>query len=185
MQAKEKELLHLQRTDPSLLAPDFEQVDEVLDAINSLQLSTPDGIFVLASTADDYDNYSSYIPACSIDFYAIKNLPPSVWLAPSRSVTQQHEQRSSMFNHLLSLPIKAYLASSYKTQNQFSNHIPVVNHLLFMPIDAFKAPANKSLPVSTEIVSSTTGTTIKSLLRTEMKFSREFWVRNGHNTSYN
>jgi len=114
----------------------------LLDAIASLQLSTQDGSFVFASTSDCNDTLP-YTSVCSAGFNSIKNLPSTVWLSGSSSVKQQNEQRSSIFNHLLSLPINAYIASSTsKTQNQYFRRIPMANHLLFMPIDAFKSSSN-------------------------------------------
>lgn len=184
LQAKEKQLLELQRTDLCLLSLDFDQIDLLVDAIASLQLSTPDGSFVFASTSD-YDDHSCSTSVCSTDFNEIKNLPLYVWLPPSRTdVTQQHEQPLSICGHLLSLPIKAYLASSYKAQNQFCHRIPMVNHLLFMPIDVFKPLSNNPGFAVNENVSSTTGT-IKSFLTTEMNFSKEFWLKNNQNSSFN
>ena len=119
----------------------------LLDAITSLQLSTQDGSFVFASTSISKDT-SPLTSVCSTDFNSIKTLPSSVWLPQSSSIKQQHKQRSSMFNHLLSLPINAYLASSFettaKTRNKSFNHIPMVNHLLFMPIEAFKPSYNNN-----------------------------------------
>jgi hypothetical protein len=142
-------LLELQRVDPCLLPPDSEQVDLLLDAITSLQLSTQDGSFVFASISDCNDT-PSYPSVCSAGFHSIKALPLNVWLPQSTPVKQQHEQRPSIFYHLLELPIRTYLASSWPsvfnttatTQNQFFHHIPMVNHLLYMPIDSFMSSSN-------------------------------------------
>jgi hypothetical protein len=144
LRAKEKELLELQRKDPSLLAPDSDQIDILLDTIASLQLSTQDGSFVFASSSTD-DDSSSFTSVCSTDFNSIKALPSTIWLSQSRPMKQQNQQRSSIFSHLLSLPIDAYLPSSFTTIAKKQNHrIPIVNHLLFMPIDAFKSKSNSS-----------------------------------------
>jgi hypothetical protein len=149
LQAKEKELLELQRVDPCLSPPDSEQLDLLLDAIASLQLSTQDGSFVFASISDCNDT-QSYPSVCSAGFHSIKALPLNVWLPQSTPVKQQHEQRPSIFYHLLELPIRTYLASSWPsvfnttatTQNQFFHHIPMVNHLLFTPINTFTPSSN-------------------------------------------
>ncbi|CAF4662568.1 unnamed protein product [Rotaria sp. Silwood1] len=152
LQAKEKELLELQRVDPCLLAPDSNQIDMLVDAIVSLQLSTQEGSFVFASTSIS-NNTPPCTSVCSTGLNSIKTLPSSVWLSPSNSVKQKNEQHSFMLSHLLSLPITAYLASSFplfettaKTQNRSLNHVPMVNHLLFMPIDTFKASSKIPLP---------------------------------------
>ncbi len=146
LQAKEKELLGLQRTNPCLLAPDPDQVDILLDAIASLQLSTPEGSFVFSSDSD-CDDTSSCASVCSVEFNSIKTLPSTVWLPESHLVEQQHGQRSSIADHLLSLPINAYLASSSKTQNQLIHRSPVVSDLLSMSVDAFKSSSNTSASI--------------------------------------
>jgi hypothetical protein len=48
LNAKEKELLELQRAQPCLLAPDEQQIDTLVNAISSLHLSTQDGSFIFA-----------------------------------------------------------------------------------------------------------------------------------------
>jgi len=149
LQAKEKELLELQRANPCLLTLDSEQIDLLLDAIDSLQLSTQDGSFIFASSSG-CNNTSSYRSVCSTVFNSIKTLPLAVWLPQSAPLKQQHAQRPSIFSHLLSLPIHAYLASSrpsscqttVTTQNQFFYHIPMYNPLLFMPINTFTSSSN-------------------------------------------
>lgn len=156
LQAKEKELLQLQRKDPSLLGPDVEQIDTLMDAIRSLQLSTQDGAFVFASSVDFEEIESTPPPSIySTGLESIKNLPSSVWLSPSSSTKQQDRRQPSIFNHLLTLPIKAYLASSWpstfqpstKTGNRITHHLSMTSHLLFMPLNAFKAPSTIPAPV--------------------------------------
>ena len=149
LQAKEKELLQLQRADPSLLAPELEQIDTLMDAIRSVQLSTQDGSFVFASSSGFDEVSSTRSPSVySTGLESIKNLPTSVWLSPSSSTKEQTRQGASIFNHLLVLPINAYLASSWpstfqpstKTGNKMVHQLPMMSHLLFMPLNAFKSP---------------------------------------------
>ncbi|CAF4247949.1 unnamed protein product, partial [Rotaria sp. Silwood2] len=156
LQAKEKELLELQRVDPCLLAPDYDQIDMLVDAIVSLQLSTQEGSFVFAATSLSND-VSPCTYVCSTGLNSIKALPSSVWLSQSNSVKQKNEQQSFIFSHLLSLPINTYLASSSplfgatsKIQNRSSNRIHVANHLLFMPIDTFKASSKNLIPAKVQ-----------------------------------
>jgi flagellar biosynthesis GTPase FlhF len=92
LQAKEKELLELQQADPCLLPPDSEQIDTLLDAIASLQLSTQEGSFVFASASDEEDT-PSYTSDCSTGFDSIKTLPANVWLSPSSFVNQQQNEQ--------------------------------------------------------------------------------------------
>jgi hypothetical protein len=125
----------------------------LLDAIGSLQLSTQDGSFVFASNSVS-DKTSLLTPVCSTGCNSIKTLPSTVWLSPSSSVKQQHQQRPCIFSHILSLPINAYLVSSSSSfgatatkRNQPFNRIPMVNHLLCLPIDAFKPSSNTSASI--------------------------------------
>jgi hypothetical protein len=150
LQAKEKELLELQRADPCLLTPDSEQVNLLLDAIASLELSTQDGSFVFASISDCND-IPSYPSVCSAGFRSIKALPLTVWLPQSAPVKEQYEEQPSIFNHLLSLPSDAYLASSWPsscetttatTQNELFHRNSMFSHLLCMAIDSFKSSSN-------------------------------------------
>jgi hypothetical protein len=171
----------------------------LVHAIDSLQLSTQDGSFVFESNFD-----SNYIPSnasvFSVEFNAIKTLPSSVWLPQSRPVKKQNEQQSSIFDHLLSLPMDAYLASSspsfqttFKTHNQVFSHIPMANPLLFMSINSFKPSSNhftfmeiknnKNLYLENNTLP--TAGTSKSLLKTGMIYSKEVWLRNSQEASYN
>jgi hypothetical protein len=144
-------LLELQRADPCLLAPGSEQIDVLLDAIASLQLSIEDEdeSFVFASIFD-WNDTPSDTSVCSAGFHSIKTLPSAVWLPQSAPVKQQHEEPPSIFNHLLSLPSDAYLASSWPsscettatTQNQLFRRNSMFSHLLCMPIDSFKSSSN-------------------------------------------
>jgi hypothetical protein len=194
LQAKEKELLELRRTDPSLLAPDFDQIDTLADTIASLQLSTQEGSFIFASNSV-CDDVSPRTSVCLIDFNSIKNLPPTIWLSQSNSVEQEKERKPSIFAHLLSLPIRAYLASSYpsvrtKDKNQSLNRIHMTSHLLFMPLDTFK-PSYYNISVSAKIkynnniqnnVLSTARKTT-SLLSNEIIFSKEHWIKKDPSSS--
>jgi hypothetical protein len=153
LQAKEKELLELQRSDPSLLAPDAEQIDTMLLAIASLQLSTQDGAFVFASNSDDdIDDSSSVSSDCLSEFNAIKTIPPCMWLSESHFLNQQNEQPSNIFGHLLSLPLNTYLASStpIKTQNQSVRTASMLNQFLSMPIEIFKPSSSGETPAKTQ-----------------------------------
>ena len=155
LQAKEKELLELQRTNPRRLAVDASQIDVIIDAIIALQLFTPDGSFGFASPSNG-DASPPFTSVCSSGFNAIKALPSTVWLAASNPVKQQHHQQGqSMFHHLLSLPIHAFLASSWsstwekpmETQKQVIECISMVDHLLQMPLSVFKSPSITSTPI--------------------------------------
>lgn len=162
LQAKENELLNLQRADRYLLPPDPDQINMVINAINSLQLCTQEGSFVFETTTLTND-ISSKPSICATNFHFIKALPSSIWLSPSNSSKENIEKKSMIFAHLFSLPMSTYLASSplssscetkakkqnqissyetkIKTQNKLLHRIPIVNYLLFMPIDAFKQPS--------------------------------------------
>lgn len=142
-------MLELQRTNPSLLPPDSEQINALISAIRSLQLSTQDGSFVFASDCD-FEEVSSFSRSSvhSTGFESIKSLPSSVWLSPTNSTKQQKRQQPSIFNHLFELPAKTYLASSWpstfqpsmQSQTKTDQHASIASHLLFMPLNAFKAP---------------------------------------------
>ncbi|CAF0902612.1 unnamed protein product [Rotaria sordida] len=195
LQTKEKELLELQRVNPCLLAPDSDQIGMVVDAIASLELSTQEGSFVFASTSV-YDDALLCTYDCSTGLNSIKTLPSSVWLAQSNPVKQKNEQQSFIFSHLLSLPINAYLASSSpffgttaKTQNQSLNRIPMINPLLFMPIDTFKASSKISMSTTLKDNKnvqnnvSSTSEKPKSILNSEVIFSKEYWLQDNQNVS--
>ncbi len=161
LNAKEKELLELQRAETCLLAPDSKQIDTLLNVISSLHLSTQEGSFIFASTSNSNDSSSTSV--CSTGVESIKTLPSTIWLPKSISVKQekeeQNEYRLPMVTHLLSLPVNAYVASSsnrsilpsFDTNDQPSNRLPMVSQLLSMPINAFKSSSNKeSVPVELE-----------------------------------
>lgn len=162
LQAKEKELLQLQRTNPSLLPPDAEQIGTLIDAVRALQLSTQDGSFVFASDCD-YEDVSSFSPSpiYSTGLESIKNLPASVWLSPTSSTKQQDRQQPSIFDHIFALPIKTFLASSWPSTFQTSAKLhtktthpaSIASHLLFMPLNAFKSPPATTTSASVEMKS--------------------------------
>jgi hypothetical protein len=199
--AKEKELLELQRADPSLLAPDSAQIGTLLDTIGSLHLSTPEGNFALASVSPS--DASTGTPICSTGVDSIKVWPSTVWLpdptstAPIPQEEEQNSRRLPMVTHLFSLPINAYIASSssptvpppilatIEVEDQPSNRLPMVSQLLSMPINAFvtssvstpKAPeTSKDTVIKNTNVSSATPT-VKSVLSTETVYSKEYWLR--------
>jgi hypothetical protein len=200
LNAKEKELLELQRASPCLLAPDSEQIDILLDAISSLHLSTQEGSFIFASSSTSNDSSSTSV--CSTGIDSIKTLPSTIWLRESVPVkqTEQHiEHRLPMVNHLLSLPINAYVASSsngstlpsIETKDEPPNRLPMVSQLFSMPINAFKSstniqPISESVPIVVEDkketinednnVSSLTEPP-KSIFTTESIYSKEHWLR--------
>jgi len=202
---KEKELLELQRTDPSLLAPGSAQIDALLNTIASLHLSTREGDFALASVAPS--DISAYTSVCSTGVDSIKVWPSTVWLPdPSPNIEQEQEQntrRLPMVTHLFSLPINAYVASASSStvpspspiivqdEDQPSNRLPTVSQLLSMPINAFvssssaptpKVPeSNKDTVANITTVPSTTGIA-KSVLNTETIYSKEYWL---HQSSSN
>jgi hypothetical protein len=196
LNAKEKELLELQRAETCLLAPDSKQIDTLLNVISSLHLSTQEGSFIFASTSNSNDSSSTSV--CSTGVESIKTLPSTIWLPKSTSVKQekeeQNEYRLPMVTHLLSLPVNAYVASSsnrsilpsFDTNDQPSNRLPMVSQLLSMPINAFKSSSNnKSVPVELEekketVNNNKTASTIeppKSILSTEPIYSKEHWLR--------
>jgi hypothetical protein len=144
LNAKEKELLELQRAESWLLAPDSKQIDSLIDLISSLHLSTQDGSFIFASKSNSNDSSSSTCIS-STGVETIKTLPSKFWLSQSNSTEQENQYRLPMVTQLLSLPANAYIASSKISINdQPSNHLPMVNQLLSMPISAFT-----SLPINT------------------------------------
>lgn len=201
LNAKEKELLELQRAQPCLLAPDSEQIDELINLISSLQLSTQDGSFLFPSTTT---NESSSISPCSTGVETIKTLPSNIWL-PEVSVSNEQEQvtnahRLPMVTHLLSLPVSAYIASSSNRStlpsietksSEPSNRLPMVSQLLSMPISAFKSTSNTqqindSQPMQVEdkkekvvIDKKLTSSVepVKSIFETEPVYSKEHWLR--------
>jgi len=200
LNAKEKELLELQRAEPCLLAPDSKQIDTLLDAISSLHLSTQDGSFIFASTSNSNDSSSS-TSICSTGVDSIKTLPSTIWLSESNPLKQENEYRLPMVTHLLSLPINAYVASSsnrptlpsFNTNDQPSNRLPMVSQLLSMPINAFKSSSsssnNESIPAQIEHKKQTVNNNNdnnkisskteppKSILTTESIYSKEHWLR--------
>jgi len=176
LNAKEKELLELQRTEPCLLAPDSEQIVALIAAISSLHLSTQEGSFIFASSTSVCDNSSSTF-VCSTGVDSIKTLPSTIWLPESISTKQTEEEKNEyrlpMVTHLLSLPVNAYVANSsgpsalpsfetiVQTKDQSSYRLPMVSQLFAMPINAFKSssssssssviqPTNDFLPVEIE-----------------------------------
>jgi len=204
LNAKEKELLELQRAEPCLLAPDSKQIDTLIDAISSLHLSTQDGSFIFASTSN-CDNSSS-TSVCSTGVDTIKTLPSNVWLSESMSVNQKTEQeneyRLPMVTHLLSLPVNAYIASSsnhstkpsLEKNAQPSYQLPIVNQLLSMPINAFKSSSsssniqltNESIPIENEDKKETinhsnnislTKEPPKSIFNTDSVYTKEHWLQ--------
>jgi hypothetical protein len=196
LNAKEKELLELQRAQSCLLAPDSKQIDTLVDVISSLHLSTQDGSFIFASPSNS-DDCSLSASVCSTGVDSIKTLPSTIWLSESKSVKQENEYRLPMVTHLLSLPVNAYIASSSNrptlpslaTNDQPSNRLPMVSQLLSMPINAFKSSSNNQT-ISVEIeekketyeersndkVSSTIEPP-KSILNTETIYSKEHWLK--------
>jgi len=195
LNAKEKELLELQRAQSCLLAPDSKQIDILIDVISSLHLSTQDGSFIFASTSNSDDSSSTCV--CSTGVDSIKTLPSTIWLPESKPIKQENEYRLPMVTHLLSLPVNAYIASSsnrptlssFDTNDQPSNRLPMVSQLLSMPINAFKSSSNnQSTPVEIEEKKETyeersndkVSSTIeppKSILNTETIYSKEYWLR--------
>jgi len=199
LHTKEKELLELQRADPSLLALDSAQIDTLIGTITSLHLSTTEGDFALASVAPS--DATTFTSICSTGVDSIKVWPSTVWLPdPISNVKQEEEQNTTrrlpMITHLFSLPINAYIASSssptvqppsltpVENENQPSNRLPVVNQLLSMPINTFVSSSSVPTPKTLEnnkntIANITTvpSTTAKSVLNTETIYSKEYWLR--------
>jgi hypothetical protein len=196
LNAKEKELLELQRAQSCLLAPDSKQIDTLLDIISSLHLSTQDGSFIFASPSNS-DDSSLSASVCPTGVDSIKTLPSTIWLSESKPVKQENEYRLPMVTHLLSLPVNAYIASSSNrptlpsldTNDQPSNRLPMVSQLLSMPINAFKSSSNnQSTPVEIEEKKETyeersndkvlsTIEPPKSILNTETIYSKEHWLK--------
>jgi hypothetical protein len=199
LEAKEKELLELQRANSSLLAPDPHQIDMILDNIASLHLSTQDGLFAFTSLSLSESDTSTNV--CSTGVASIKVQPSSVWLPPPCLVTQPIVNRLPMVSHILSLPINAYLASSSpppppapvpspviaEVEDQSSNRLSMVTQLLSMPINAFVSSSSRptAMPtvntnetVNTKMPSTTTTTTAaKSILTTDSIYSKDNWLR--------
>lgn len=158
---KEKELLELQRSEPSLLAPDTEQIETLFNLISSIHLSTADGSFLVPSTQDDSSNRST-LTYPSTGIQTIKTLPSNIWLK-EKSLQNPDEDTSALrlplVSQLFSMSPKAFIASpstmttdvspvnsmkiNEMKNDQPTNRLPMVNELLSMPIDAFK-PSNKS-----------------------------------------
>ncbi|CAF1116825.1 unnamed protein product [Adineta ricciae] len=161
LNAKEKELLELQRAQPCLLAPDREQIDALVNLISSLQLSTQDGSFIFPSTTTATTtttviaNESSSTPICSTGVDTIKTLPSNIWLPsitiPIKEEEPKNEYRLPMVSHLLSLPVSAYVASCSPNHSTVetkpaepSHRLPMVSQLLSMLINAFKSSSSSS-----------------------------------------
>ncbi|CAF2584419.1 unnamed protein product [Rotaria sp. Silwood2] len=159
LNAKEKELLELQRSEPCLLAPDSEQIDTLVNEICSLHLSTQEGSFIFASNSLSDSSSSTSVSSTGIDL--IKTLPSTVWLSESNHVKykeeeeeEKNEYRLPMVTHIFSLPINAFVASSsnnsklplfektVQPENESLNRLPIVSQLLSMPINAFKSSSN-------------------------------------------
>ncbi|CAF3585595.1 unnamed protein product [Rotaria sp. Silwood1] len=205
LNAKEKELLELQRAEPCLLAPDCEQIDRLINGISSLHLSTQEGSFIFASKS--LSDNSSSTKVCSTGVDSIKTLPTNVWLLESNHIKHKQEDKNKyrlpMVTHLFSLPVNAFIASSsnnYKLplfettvqqEDEPSNRIPIVSQLLSMPINAFKSssniqPMNESQYVKINDTNKTvnndknilTTTEIpKSIFNTETIYSKEHWLQ--------
>jgi hypothetical protein len=192
LNAKEKELLELQRAESCLLAPDLKQIETLIDIISSLHLSTQDGSFIFPSTSN-----SNHLSSSSTGVDSIKTLPSTVWLPESsNSIKQENEYRLPLVTHLLSLPVNAYVASSSNTlplpafdtnDEKSSNRLPLVNQLFSMPINAFVSSNNQPKPVEIEEkkemqindnnkISSKTEPP-KSILNTEKIYSKEHWIQ--------
>jgi len=210
LNAKEKELLELQRAEPCLLAPDFEQINTLIGVISSLHLSTQDGSFIFASTSISDGSSSSSTSVCSTGVDSIKTLPSTVWLPESIPVKQveehQNQYRLPMVTHLLSLPVNAYVASSsncstlpsFQTKDEPSNRLPIVNQLLSMPINAFKSssniePINESTLIKIEDKKETvdndnkvslTTEPPKSIFNTETIYSKEHWLKKSSESEF-
>ncbi|CAF1079045.1 unnamed protein product [Rotaria sordida] len=205
LNAKEKELLELQRAEPCLLAPDTEQIDTLLNAISSLHLSTQEGSFIFAS--DSASNSFSSTSVCSTGVDSIKTLPSTVWLPESNHVEQNEEQKNKyrlpMVTHLFSLPVNAFVASSLNNsklpscettvqpEDEPSNRLPMVSQLFSMPINAFKSSSNiQTMNESALVQINDTKKTVtddknilsttevpKSILNPGTIYSKEHWLR--------
>ncbi|UJR24774.1 hypothetical protein I4U23_006148 [Adineta vaga] len=202
LNAKEKELLELQRAQPSLLAPDSEQIDELINLISSLQLSTQEGSFLFPSTIAS--NESTSTATCSTGVDTIKTLPSNIWLPEVSSPIEQEQTKTTyrlpMVSHLLSLPVSAYVASTSNRSTipsieakpyEPSNRLPMVSQLLSMPISAFKSTSNiqqindsssiqvedkkEKVVIDKKLTSSIEP--VKSIFETEPTYSKEHWLR--------
>ncbi|CAF4046367.1 unnamed protein product [Adineta steineri] len=200
LNAKEKELLELQRAEPCLLAPDCEQIDILIDAISSLHLSTQDGSFLFASNSDNSSSSSCSTSTCSTGVDSIKILPSTIWL-PESVPEKPNDYRLPMVTHLLSLPVSAFVASSsnsstlssIKSKDEPSNRLPMVSQLLSMPLSAFKSSSNdqsikETLPTKIEDKKQTINTnnnnfSSKSIFESEPIYSKEHWLRQSSSTS--
>jgi len=208
LNAKEKELLELQRAEPCLLAPDCKQIQTLVDGISSLHLSTQEGSFVFASNGS-----SSSTAVCSTGVDVIKTLPSTVWIRESIPIKQAEDQKNEyrlpMVTHLLSLPLNAYVASSsnrplvpssetaVETKVEPSNRLPMVSQLLSMPINAFKSSSNiQPTKDSASVVIEDKKETVnnnnkmsmekeapKSILSSETIYSKEHWLRRSSSSS--
>ena len=154
LNAKEKELLELQRIEPSLLGPDSIQIETLINSINSLHLSTQDGSFLFASNTNENSENLSVTNNQSINetgIQAIKTLPSTIWLSDQNlNKTNENPYRLPMVTHLLSLPLNSYLSSS-STKNQSiefndepMHRLPMVTSLLSTPLDLFRVTNNSS-----------------------------------------
>lgn len=154
---KEKELLELQRAEPSLLAPESDQTTGLFEAISSLHLSTQDGAFFFASTTT---NNAAQGRSSFTGVDSIKTLPSNVWLAErkSRKGDEPQAARLPMVSHLLSLPVSAFLSSNSTTTTTVETRLPVAVEPLLTPVETIKS-------------------TPKSLLDGETVYSKEFWLR--------
>lgn len=204
LNAKEKELLELQRAEPCLLAPDQKQIEMLVDAISSLHLSTQDGSFVVAPKA--VSDHCSSTAVCPTGVNDIKTLPSTVWLSKSEHIGREEDDkqpfRLPMVTHLLSLPLHAFVISSSNTSklpaldesvqntSEPSNRLPAVSQLLSMPMSAFKSTnsiqSKNETPLakieeSTTIINSKDDSvprqeTATSILTTGSIYSKEYWL---------
>ena len=155
---KEKELLELQRAEPSLLAPESTQTTVLFEAISSLHLSTQDGAFFFAPATT---NTVVQGRSSSTGVDSIKTLPSNVWLAErkSRKGDEPQAARLPMVSHLLSLPVSAFLSSNSTTTTTVeTTRLPVIAEPLPTPVETIKSSP-------------------KSLLDGETVYSKEFWLR--------
>ncbi|CAF1419289.1 unnamed protein product [Adineta steineri] len=201
LNAKEKELLELQRAEPCLLAPDCEQINILIDAISSLHLSTQDGSFLFASNSDNSSSSSCSTSTCSTGVDSIKTLPSTIWL-PESVPEKPNDYRLPMVTHLLSLPVSAFVASSsnsstlssIKSKDEPSNRLPMVSQLLSMPLSAFKSSSSndqlikETLPTKIEdkkqiINNNNNNFSSKSIFESEPIYSKEHWLRQSSSTS--
>lgn len=157
---KEKELLELQRAESSLFAPDSDQIDNLLDVISSIHLSTADGSFLVPSTQDKSSSTTTLCPSTGIQ--TIKTLPSNVWLneKPTENDEDTSALRLPLVSQLFSMSPSAFIASKSKSNvsttvdsiqinqvnDQPNNRLPMITELLSMPIDAFKPSKNTQSP---------------------------------------